>query len=132
VKSPVQPRILSASLLVLASVVVLSPAGADDGAAPGGEPAVPADERAAPVGDPPVGPPPVVSGEPLQPEVRIRETGRETVYEYRRNGQLYLVRVVPRVGPPYHFYDFDGDGALDYRPGEPMHHNIHQWTLFRW
>jgi hypothetical protein len=125
VKRLFQPRSLSASLLLLAGVVFLSPAGAEDVADAVDEPAPPAVE-------PPVAPPPLVSGEPLEPDVRIRETGRETVYEYRRNGQLYLVRVIPRIGPPYHFYDFDGDGALDYRPGEPMHHNIHQWTLFRW
>jgi hypothetical protein len=71
-------------------------------------------------------------GEPLEPEVTIRRTPRETVYEYRRNGQLYLVRVQPRFGPPYHFVDVNGDGRLDYRPGEPLRDNVNQWILFRW
>lgn len=119
-----KPATLSASLLVLAAAALVSPGMAEDGGTPADEPA------SAP--QPPALPPPVVSGEPLQPDVRIRETGRETVYEYRRNGRVYLVRVVPRVGPPYHFYDVNGDGVLEYRPGEPMHHQIHQWTLFRW
>jgi hypothetical protein len=77
-------------------------------------------------------PPPVESGEPLEPQVRILETPRETIYEYRRNGRLVLVRVQPRFGPPYHFIDFDGDGSLDYRPGEPVHDNINQWILLTW
>lgn len=77
-------------------------------------------------------PPPLVSGEPLEPEVTIRRTEQETVYEYRLNGQLYLVRVQPRFGPPYHFVDVDGDGSLDYRPGEPVRDNVNQWILFRW
>lgn len=80
----------------------------------------------------PPSPPPLESGEPLEPEVRIRETPRETVYEYRRNGQLVLVRVLPRYGPPYHFIDFDGDGSLDYRPGEPVHDDVNQWILLTW
>ncbi|MCB1728704.1 MAG: DUF2782 domain-containing protein [Gammaproteobacteria bacterium] len=77
-------------------------------------------------------PPPLQSGEPLEPEVTIRRTDRETIYEYRRNGQLFLVRVQPIVGPPYHFVDINGDGELDYRPGEPLRSNIQQWILWRW
>ncbi|MCB1789612.1 MAG: DUF2782 domain-containing protein [Gammaproteobacteria bacterium] len=88
-------------------------------------------EENLPVEAPPP-PPPVQSGEPLEPEVTIRETDKETVYEYRRNGQLVLVRVQPRVGPPYHFIDVDGDGELDYRPGEPVRDNVNQWILLRW
>lgn len=82
--------------------------------------------------EPPPAPPPLQSGEPLEPEVTIRRTERETIYEYRQNGRLYLVRVQPRFGPPYHFVDVNGDGALDYRPGEPVRDNINQWILWRW
>ena len=62
----------------------------------------------------------------------IRRTGREVIYEYRRNGELFMVRVQPRVGPPYHFIDVNNDGTLDYQPGEPVMNNINQWILFRW
>lgn len=91
---------------------------------------VTAQEEAPVAAPPPL--PPLQSGEPLEPEVTIRRTGREVVYEYRRDGQLVLVRVQPRFGPPYHFIDVDGDGELDYRPGEPTRDNINQWILFRW
>ena len=91
---------------------------------------VAADGRQAISAPPP--PPPLQSGEPLEPEVTIRRTEREVVYEYRLNGELYMVRVQPRVGPPYHFVDIDGDGALEYRPGEPVQHGINQWLLFQW
>lgn len=77
-------------------------------------------------------PPPLQSGEPLEPEVTIRRTDRETIYEYRRNGQLFLVRVQPRFGPPYHFVDVNGDGNLQYRPGDPVRDDINQWILWRW
>jgi len=92
--------------------------------------AVMADGRQ-PVSPPPL-PPPLESGEPLEPQVTIRETEREIIYEYRRDGQLFLVRVQPRVGPPYHFVDVDNDGTLDYQPGDPIRNNINQWILFRW
>ena len=84
-----------------------------------------------PISAPPP-PPPLNSGEPLEPEVTIRRTDREVIYEYRRNGQLYMVRVQPRVGPPYYFIDLDNDGMLDFQPGEPIVNNINQWTLYRW
>jgi len=84
-----------------------------------------------PISAPPP-PPPLQSGQPLEPEVTIRRTQREVIYEYRRNGELYMVRVQPRVGPPYHFVDVDNDGTLDYRPGDPVRNNINQWILYRW
>lgn len=82
--------------------------------------------------DAPPPPEPLVSGEALEPEVTIRRTPRETIYEYRRNGKLFLVRVRPEVGPPYYFVDVNGDGELDYRPGEPRRNHINQWMLYRW
>lgn len=101
--------------LALAATLVLS-------AAP-----VPAQELEAP---PP--PPPIETGQPFEPQVTIRRTQREVIYEYRRNGALYLVRVQPAFGPPYYFFDFDGDGTLDYRPGDPIRDNVQQWILWRW
>jgi len=80
----------------------------------------------------PTPPPPLQSGQALEPQVTIRRTEREVIYEYRQNGRLVLVRVQPAAGPPYHFVDTDGDGSLEYRPGEPVRNNINQWVLKRW
>lgn len=77
-------------------------------------------------------PPPLQSGTPLEPQVRILQTPKERVYEYRRNGRLVMVRVQPRFGPPYYFVDSNGDGSLDYHPGEPVQADINQWILFTW
>lgn len=92
---------------------------------------VPAEDARQAVEAPPP-PPQLQSGEALEPQVTIRRTEREVVYEYRQNGQLVLVRVQPAVGPPYHFIDSNGDGTLEYRPGEPVRNNINQWVLKRW
>ncbi len=105
-------------VLVAVGLLAVTAAMADDGA---GQPV-----------EAPPAPPPLQSGEPVEPQVTIRRTERETIYEYRVNGQLFLVRVQPRFGPPYHFVDINGDGALDYRPGEPLRDNIQQWILWRW
>jgi len=75
------------------------------------------------------------SGEPLDGEVSIREESHEIVYEYRRNGQLFLVKVQPkgRGVPPYYFYDQNGDGNLQYSPNDPTSAmNVNMWRLFSW
>lgn len=94
-------------------------------------PALAADQPQ-PVEAPP--PPPVLqSGEPLEPEVTIRETRSEKVYEYRINGRLVMVKVQPRVGPPYYFVDENGDGELNYTTEDPTRGpSVNQWVLFRW
>ncbi len=80
---------------------------------------------------PPV-PPPLQSGEPLEPEVTIVQRQDETLYEYRVNGALYMVKVMPAVGPAYYFLDLDGDGQLDARKYGPEEVGVPQWVLFRW
>jgi hypothetical protein len=89
-----------------------------------------ADDREA-IEPPPI-PPQLQSGDPLEPQVTIRRSQHEIIHEYRQNGKLVMVRVQPRVGPPYHFIDADGDGTLEYHPGEPSYNNINQWVLWRW
>jgi len=85
-----------------------------------------------PIEGPPL-PERVQSGEPLEPEVRIIRRERELVEEYRVNGRLYMIKVVPIAGPPYYLVDSDGDGRLESRftelaPGML----IPSWVLFSW
>jgi hypothetical protein len=78
-------------------------------------------------------PPPIEeSGQVIEPEVTIKQDEKGTTYEYRVNGQLTLVRVVPKVGAPYYFVDSDGDGELDIRREGPVDEAVNQWILFRW
>lgn len=71
-------------------------------------------------------------GEAIEPGVTIIQTRSERIYEYRVAGRLYMVRVVPRVGPPYYFYDHNGDGQLEYQVDDPRVSKVNQWELFRW
>jgi len=91
---------------------------------------VPAD--AVPVPNPPPIPAPLQSGEELEPEVTIIETTQGKVEEYRVSGRLYMVKVTPLIGPPYYFFDTNGDGQLDARTTDPRSLSINQWVLFRW
>jgi len=40
-------------------------------------------------------------------EVVITEEGEQTTYEYRLNGELRLIRIVPAVGREYYLYPED-------------------------
>lgn len=60
-------------------------------------------------------PPTGMADEGLEPEVKIIRRRDAVIHEYRINGRLYMVKVVPRVGPPYYLYDRDGSGSLESR-----------------
>lgn len=46
------------------------------------------------------------------PQVTIRPSGQGRVVEYRANGKLYMLKVIPRVGKPYYLIDEKGDGQF--------------------
>lgn len=60
-------------------------------------------------------PPTGLADEGLEPEVKIIKRSDAVIHEYRINGRLYMVKVVPRVGPPYYLYDREGNGSLESR-----------------
>ena len=67
-------------------------------------------------------------------EVTIVQDDKDRrVEEYRVNGQLYLVKVIPVIGPPYFLFDQDGDGQLDRQDNDPtINLPTAQWRLFKW
>ena len=82
---------------------------------------------------PPDIPPPVEDGEPMDQDVRIYREDKKTIYEYRINGELYFVKIVPEIGPTYYLTDEDGDGVIDTSDqGPESGMKIHQWKLFSW
>jgi len=78
-------------------------------------------------------PMPVQSGENLEPDITITRKGKKTIQEYRRGGILYMVKVIPDIGPPYYFLDSNGDGKLDIRRSDMNQDtNVNMWKLFEW
>ena len=83
--------------------------------------------------EPPELPMPVQSGETMEPDITIIRKGKKTIQEFRKNGQLYMVKIVPVVGPAYYLIDTDGDGNMDVR-GSDLDNGlkINQWKVFGW
>jgi hypothetical protein len=73
-----------------------------------------------------------ITGDAVEPDITIVESGDEVIYEYRVRGQLYMVRIQPQIGPPYFLIDTNGDGVLDAQENSPTNISIPQWVLFRW
>nr|VFJ54119.1 MAG: Protein of unknown function (DUF2782) [Candidatus Kentron sp. FM]VFJ56249.1 MAG: Protein of unknown function (DUF2782) [Candidatus Kentron sp. FM]VFK10158.1 MAG: Protein of unknown function (DUF2782) [Candidatus Kentron sp. FM] len=89
-----------------------------------------------PVPEPPPLPARVESGELMEEDVTIIRGARHTLHEYRVNGRLYAIKIVPQNAPPYYMVDTDGDGILDlreeYRDDLISGFLIPQWVLFSW
>jgi hypothetical protein len=78
-------------------------------------------------------PMPVQSGETMEPDITIIRKGKQTIQEYRRGGRLYMIKVVPDIGPPYYFIDNDGDGKMDVRRDDlDKGSNINMWKILEW
>ena len=71
--------------------------------------------------------------ESLEPEVTIIRRDKATIEEYRYNGRLFMVKIVPAVGPAYYLIDNDGDGSMETRTSE-LGPNIvvPSWVILSW
>ena len=73
------------------------------------------------------------SSETVEPQVTIVQRKEETIEEYRIHGQLYMIKVTPKKGPPYYLVDTNGDGRLDARRSElDPKLLIPAWVIFKW
>jgi len=75
-----------------------------------------AQEKTAPNLEPLPEPPPPPAGyelDPsLEPQVTIVKRGEDLVEEYRIQGRLYMMKIIPRVGVPYYLIDPKGNGSF--------------------
>jgi hypothetical protein len=86
----------------------------------------------------PVPPPPPMSNSSsadqmpvLKPDVTIRKEKEQTVEEYRINGELYKVKVIPKHGKPYYLLYPNGPA------GKPVRRELGElqtpyWVIFSW
>lgn len=90
-----------------------------------------------PVPEPPPPPRQVQSGEAMplgEPQISIIRRGDNLIREYRLNGHLYAVKIIPDRGKPYFLIDTDGDGYME---GQFMDNNdakvmVPMWIIHRW
>lgn len=86
-----------------------------------------------PVPEPPQMPKKVQDNEPMEPDITIIRKEKKIIHEYRRAGKLYMVKVIPDVGPPYYFLDTNGDGKMDVRRSDlDRNIDIQQWQILEW
>jgi hypothetical protein len=77
--------------------------------------------------------PPAESDEDAEPDVRIIRRKDAVIEEYRVNGQLRAVKVIPAQGPEYYLIDTDGDGQVDTRTDELSDDIlVPGWVIFSW
>jgi len=76
-------------------------------------------------------PPKVQDGEVLEgePEIVIRKKDKKTVHEYRMNGELYMMKIIPDHGVAYYLYREDQHSDwVNVGPNPPL--AVPKWTLF--
>ncbi len=83
----------------------------------------------------PLPPPPKfntnVQDDDLEPQVTIVKKKDTVVEEYRMNGKLYKIKVIPKIGKPYFMIDERGDGEFSRQDG-PDAANMRppRWVIF--
>jgi len=71
--------------------------------------------------------------EEFEPEITIIKKKNSIHEEYRLNGKLYMVKVIPFSGPPYFYIDQDGDGSLESKStSRNSSELVPQWVIFSW
>jgi len=110
------------SLLLLLAALLPLPAVAADPPVKGDVPAPPPIRQGGGTVEGPEG--------SLEPEVTITTRGTEIHEEYRANGQLYLVKVIPKRGKPYYLV-YDARGRAQRTEHEPST-VVPQWVIKSW
>jgi hypothetical protein len=76
--------------------------------------------------------PPATSSEAGdEPEVTIVKQTDLSVEEYRSGGRLYMIKVIPKVGPPYYLVDDRGDGKFARQESLDSGIRPPQWVIHR-
>ena len=69
----------------------------------------------------------------LEPEVTIIKRKDSVKEEYRLSGRLYMVRIIPAVGPAYFYMDLDGDGVWETKSTDRNSMpKVPQWVILNW
>ena len=65
-------------------------------------------------------------------DVTTHQQGNDTVEEYRQNGHVWMIRIVPQNGPAQVFMDTTGSGRLTNDPRQgpvaPVYFSLYEWN----
>ena len=76
-------------------------------------------------------PPPEIASDPdLEPQVTIVRRPTETIEEYRVNGRLTMIKVMPKSGRPYYLVANGADGTFIRRDSLDTGVKVPMWLLF--
>ncbi|MFE8071303.1 DUF2782 domain-containing protein [Marinobacteraceae bacterium S3BR75-40.1] len=64
-----------------------------------------------------------------EPQIVIRHEKKKTIYEYRVNGMLKEIKVVPENGAPYYLVPSEGGDMIREDKSELL---IPSWVIFSW
>lgn len=90
-----------------------------------------------PVPEPPPAPNQIQDGEAIplgEPQITIIQRGENLVREYRINGHLFAIKIIPKGGRPYFLIDVDGDGDMEtqFLDNNDARIIVPQWVIARW
>ncbi len=82
----------------------------------------------------PLAPPPAMStetdSEPVdEAGINIIKQSALNIEEFRSGGRIYMIKVTPKVGPPYYLIDQRGDGKFARQEGLDSGFRPPQWVI---
>jgi len=83
-----------------------------------------------PLPQPPPPPPEFIGDPDLEPQVTIVRRPTETIEEYRVNGRLTMIKVMPKSGRPYYLVANGADGTFIRRDSLDTGVKVPMWLLF--
>ena len=78
--------------------------------------------------------PPEVKATDASKELKVttRQSGTDTIDEYRLGGRLYKQRIQPASGPAYYLIDEKGEGKFIRVDGPEVKISVPMWVLLTW
>lgn len=64
-------------------------------------------------------------------EITITKPSELSIEEYRSGGRIYMIKVTPKVGPPYYLIDQRGDGKFARQESLDSGFRPPQWVIHR-
>ncbi|ABI59046.1 MULTISPECIES: DUF2782 domain-containing protein [Nitrosomonas] len=67
----------------------------------------------------------------LEPEITIHEGKDRTIEEYRVNGELYMIKITPRIGKPYYLLNRRSAAGITHPGDMGSGVSVPMWEIYR-